>query len=222
MAIIRVHGYHFSGRTAAVLACLQEKEVDYEFLSVDLLTGAQKEPQFLALNPFGKVPAIQDGDLILFESRAIVKFLAEKYREQGTDLMGSTLSKQAMVDQWCEVESQSFGPPCSVIVFQSLVLPMLGGKTDEAAVNHNLEKLSKVLDVYEDRLSKSKYLAGDFFSLADLQHLSSAHLLINGTGNGQLITSRKHVNSWWEEISSRPAWKSVAQKMKVDEVYRKL
>lgn len=184
MAIIRVHGNHFSGSTAVVLSCLHEKEIHYEFLPIDLFAGAHKELQFLALNPFGKVPAIQDGDLILFESRAIVKYLAEKYKDQGTDLMGSTLSKQAMVDQWCEVESQSFAPSCSIVVFQILVLPMLGGQTDEAEVENNMEKLGKVLDVYEERLSKSKYLAGDFFSLADLQHLSSAHFLISGTGKG--------------------------------------
>ena len=50
MAIIRVHGYLFSGCTTIVLSCLQEKKVDYNFLSVDLFVGAHKEPQFLALN----------------------------------------------------------------------------------------------------------------------------------------------------------------------------
>ena len=111
--------------------------------------------------------------------------------------MGSTLSKQAMVDQWCEVESQSFGPPYSIIVFQILVLPMLGVKSDEVVVENTL------FDVYEDRLSKSKYLACDFFSLVDLQHLSCVHLLINGSGKVDLIASRKHINSWWKDIFAR-------------------
>jgi len=77
-----------------------------------------------------------------------------------------------------------------------------------------VEKVGKVLDVYEERLSKSKYLAGDFFSLADLQHLPYTHYLVNTCGKGDLISSRKHVKALWEDISSRPAWKKVAEKMK--------
>jgi len=214
MAAIKVHGFHASTATNMVLCCLNEKQVEYDFVLVDLLTGAHKKPQYLALNPFGVVPTIQDGDLTLFESRAILRYLAQKFKGQGTNLLGSTLSEEALVYQWCEVEGQSFNPPISTIISQILVVPMRGGSTDEAAVEMNIEKLGKVLDIYEERLSKSKYLAGDFFSLADLQHLPHTHYLVNACGKGDLISSRKHVNAWWEDISSRPTWQRVAVNMK--------
>nr|AHA46527.1 phi class glutathione S-transferase [Larix kaempferi] len=213
MAVIKVHGHHFSTATAMVFCCLNEKQVEYEFVVVDLPTGAHKKPQYLALNPFGVVPTIQDGDLILFESRAIVRYLAKKYAGQGTDLLGSTLAEQALVDQWCEVQSQSFFSPAAAILFQTVLLPIRGGTTDEAAVAINIEKLNKVLDIYEERLSKSKYLAGDFFSLADLTHLPWTQYLVTACKKGDLISSRKHVKAWWDDISSRPAWKKVAEKM---------
>lgn len=164
------------------------------------------------LQPFGVVPTFQHGDLTLFESRAIVKYLAKKYKGQGTELLGNSLSEQALVDQWCEVEGQSFNSPATTILIQIAFVPMRGGTTDEAVVEMNVEKLKKVLDIYEERLSKSKYLAGDFFSLADLQHLPTTHYLVTACGKGDLISSRKHVKAWWEDISCRPAWKKVSEK----------
>ena len=68
-----------------------------------------------------------------------------------------------------------FNPAASTIVSQILIAPLMGGSTDEVAVEKNIEKLGKILDIYEDRLSKRKYLAGDFFSLAELQHLLYTH-----------------------------------------------
>uniref|UniRef100_A0A0D6R7W7 glutathione transferase n=1 Tax=Araucaria cunninghamii TaxID=56994 RepID=A0A0D6R7W7_ARACU len=214
MATVKVQGHPLSGATATVIACLQEKQVDYEFVTVDLSSGAHKQPSFLALNPFGQVPVVQDADLTLFESRAIVKYLAKKYEGQGPNLLGSTLAEQALVEQWSQVEGQSFNDPCSAILYQIILVPMRGGQTDEALVASNVEKLNKVLDVYEEKLSKSKYLAGDFFSLADLQHLVYIHYLVNACGKGELISCRKHVSAWWEDISSRPAWKKVTEMMK--------
>jgi glutathione S-transferase len=213
MAVIKLHGHPISTATAMVLCCLNEKEVEYDFAIVELSAGAHKQPQYLALNPFGVVPTIQDGDLTLFESRAIVKYLAKKYKGQGADLLGNTLAEQALVEQWCEVEGHSFFPPASTILFQTVLRPLRGGATDEAVVEINIGKLNKVLDIYEERLSKSKYLAGDFFSLADLQHLPWTQYLVTACKKGDLISSRKHVNAWWENISSRPAWKKVAEKM---------
>eukprot|EP00253_Pinus_taeda_P002013 PITA_02013 len=212
MATIKVHGYHLSTSTRLVLCCLEEKQVDYELVVIDLAAGAQKQPQYLALNPLGTLPTIQDGDLTLFESRAIVKYLAKKYKGQGTELFGNSLSEEALVEQWCEVEGQSYNSPAMTISVQILFVPMRGGTTDEAVVETNVEKLVKVLDIYEERLSKSKYLAGDFLSLADLQHLPTTHYLVTACGKGDLISSRKHVKAWWEDISSRPAWKKVSEK----------
>lgn len=117
-----------------------------------------------------------------------------------------------MVDVWLEVESQNFNPPISIIVYQILVRPKFGGTADEKLVEANVEKLEKVLDVYEERLSKSEYLAGDFYSLADLNHIPYTYYLLK-TSKASLITSRPHVKAWWENITSRPAFNKVAEGM---------
>lgn len=97
------------------------------------------------------------------------------------------------------------------LVLQLLVFPKMGGNTDHVLVQNCEKKLEKVLDVYEQRLSESKYLAGDYYSLADLSHLPGIRYLMNEIGMEHLVTDRKSVNSWWIDISNRPAWKKVLQ-----------
>lgn len=71
-------------------------------------------------------------------------------------------------------------------------------------------QLGPILDIYENHLATSEYLAGDKFTMADLSHLPYTHLLF-AAGEGELITSRPNVAKWWEKISSRPSWKKVLE-----------
>jgi glutathione S-transferase len=129
-------------------------------------------------------------------------------------LFGKTAKDKALVNQWLEVESQNYNPCVSSILYQVLFAPMQGRQTDETLVKQQLEKLEKVLDIYEAHLSKNKYLAGDFFSLADLSHIPCTYYLVDAAKKGDGITSRKHVSAWWEDISSRASWKTVTAMMK--------
>ncbi|KAI5073615.1 hypothetical protein GOP47_0011628 [Adiantum capillus-veneris] len=211
MAPLKIHGIAMSTCTGRVMATAFEKDAPFELQPVDLFSGAHKKPDFLALQPFGVIPVLQDENLTIFESRAIARYIANKYEGQGTPLYGETLQDKAKVDQWLEVESQNYNPPISTIVGQLVFRPMRGEPTEESVVSDNIAKLEKVLDIYEEHLAKNEYLAGDFFSLADLSHLPYTHYLINLAKKGDVITSRKHVNAWWEKISSRPSWQEVIQ-----------
>ncbi|XP_031485077.1 glutathione S-transferase F13-like [Nymphaea colorata] len=211
---IKVYGLPRSTNTARVLACLLEKGLDYELIHVDVLNGEHKQQPYLSLNPFGKIPAyVEDDATVLFESRAITDHIASKYKEKGTDLLGPELGGIAIVGLWMEVEAHQFDAPASVLIHESVMRPAFGKAPDEALVRAQCEKLNKVFDVYEERLSKCKYLAGDYFSLADLHHLPCLHYIMASPHSG-LITSRMHVSAWWEDISSRAAWKKVSEPMK--------
>lgn len=112
---------------------------------------------------------------------------------------------------WLEVESQNYHPAIAPIVVELVFNPMRGGAPDQAVVAASVAKFEKVLDIYDAHLAKSKYLAGDFFSLADLSHLPYTNYLIALAKKGDLIESRPHVKAWWADISSRPAWKKVGE-----------
>ncbi|XWS75702.1 hypothetical protein CRYUN_Cryun01aG0114400 [Craigia yunnanensis] len=170
-----------------------------------------KTLNFSSCRPFGTIPVTEDGDYILFESRAIMRYYAEKYKSQGTDLLGKTIEERGQVENWLEVEAHSYNPPIYTLALQFLLFPKLGFPRDENLIKESEEKLAKVLDVYEEKLSKSKYLAGDFFSLADLSHLPFTQYLVSKMGKEYMIRSRKHVSAWWDDISSRPSWQKVLQ-----------
>ncbi|XP_057429898.1 glutathione S-transferase F9-like [Lotus japonicus] len=208
--VVKVYGPIFAS-PKRVLVCLIEKAVQFETVPLDLFKGENKEPEYLKLQPFGKLPVIQDGDYTLYESRAIIRYYAEKYRNQGTELLGKTVEERGLVEQWLEVEAHNFHPPVLDLVLQVLFAPLRGLPSDQKLIEESDEKVQKVLDIYEDRLSKSKYLAGDFFSLADLSHLPFGHYLVNQTGRGNFVRERKHVSAWWDDISSRPSWQKVLQ-----------
>ncbi|XP_023004652.1 glutathione S-transferase PARB-like [Cucurbita maxima] len=206
---IRVHGVPFSGPTCRVLACLYEKELEYEFVKLKMHEGEHKKQPFLSINPFGQVPGFQDGDLTLFESRAITQYIVGNYANNGTQLIFQDPKKAAIVLTWIEVESHHYDPPASKLVLELCLKPLLGwGETDAAVVEQSEAELAKVLDIYEDRLAQSKYLGGESFTLADLHHLPTIDYLF-GTQMKKLFESRPHVNAWAVDIMARPAWAKV-------------
>lgn len=212
---MKVYGPPVSTAVSRVLACLLEKGVDYQLISVNMSKGEHKKPDYLKIQPFGQVPAFQDEDISLFESRAICRYICEKYADQGNKgLYGTNPLAKASIDQWLEAEGQSFSPPSSILVFQLAFAPRMKLKQDQGVIRQNEEKLKKVLDVYETRLGESRFLAGDEFSLADLSHLPNGHYLVNATDRGELFTSRNNVGRWWTEISTRDSWEKVVKMQK--------
>ncbi|KAL3637377.1 GST superfamily [Castilleja foliolosa] len=208
--VVKVYGPAYASCPQRVLACLLELGTDFELIPLDLHSAEQKKPDFLLRQPFGQVPAIEDGNFRLFESRAIIRYYAAKSaNEGGKNLIGNTLEERALVDQWLEIEVNNYNPLIYTMVLQLLILPRMGLVGDLELVRDCKGKLEKVLDVYEERLSKSKYLGGDEFTLADLTHLSNTRFLMEEGEMQYLIKERKNVLSWWMDISSRPSWKKV-------------
>ncbi|XP_020240114.1 glutathione S-transferase F9 [Cajanus cajan] len=208
--VVKVYGPDYAN-PKRVIVCLIEKEIEFETVFVDGFKGEHKKPEYLKLQPFGLLPVVQDDDYTLYESRAILRYYAEKYKNQGTDLLGKTIEERGLVEQWLEVEAHNYYPPIYNLVMNILVSPLLGHPSDQKVIEESEEKLGKVLDVYEERLSKTKYLAGDFFSLADLSHLPFTHYLMNQMKKEHMVRERKHVSAWWDDISNRPSWKKVLQ-----------
>ncbi|PIN18084.1 Glutathione S-transferase [Handroanthus impetiginosus] len=211
---IKLHGYPLSPAARRVAACLEEKGLEYEFVLVDLSTGQQKKEPFISLNPFGQVPAFEDGDLKLFESRAITQYIARTYADKGTPLIPTDPKKAAIVSVWSEVESNRFDASASKLSFEFVAKPLFGMITDEGAVDLNAGKLAETLDIYESRLAESKYVGGEAFSLADLHHIPIIYNLFK-TKIKALFDERPNVKAWAEDILARPAWQKVLESMKV-------
>lgn len=206
---VKVYGLDYSTCSRRVLATLEEKNVPYELIVVDLMKGEHKQPAFLEKQPFGQIPVLEDGDIRVLESRAIARYIANKWSDQGTDLLGKDAKAKATTESWLELESSHYDGPVSTIVFEKLFKGAHGnGPADEAIVAREVEKLNKVLDVYEAILSKQPYLTGQEFTLADLSHLPYTEYVLK-VGVTEPFDKHPAVKAWWERISSRPTWKKL-------------
>jgi glutathione S-transferase len=108
--VFKLHGVARSGCAQRVLVVLKEKNVPYELIRVDYLAKEHKGPAYLANQPFGQMPYIDDDGFILFESRAICKYIAQKYRNSGTPLIPDEkdLKATALFEQASSVEQNNF------------------------------------------------------------------------------------------------------------------
>lgn len=204
---MKVYGHPMSTCTRKVLTVLAEKGHEAEFKLVDIMKGEQKSPDFLALQPFGVVPVLDDDGFILYESRAICRYLDG--RLPGTSLIPADPKARALMEQWISVESSNFTPQAMKIIMNMMFYPMMGKEPDMAAVEAARVEAGKALDVLGRNLEKQEYLAPSGFSIADISYMPYITYLF-GAKSGDLITDRPAVAAWWERISTRPSWKKVA------------
>jgi glutathione S-transferase len=205
MVNVEVYGNIKATCTQRVLILLEELNLKYSLKNVDLTKGEQKDQDFLKLNPFGQIPAIEYGDRNLFESRSILRYIA-KNNIDIEDLLGDTDT-----DLWLEVESQQFNPPASKIVYEKVFKkwfdetpdkPDKQGKPDEDILAESVKSLEKVLDVYEKQLENNNYISGDTYTIADISHIPYINQLLR-CGYKDLFKSRPNVYKWVKRIIKR-------------------
>ncbi|KAG6370791.1 glutathione S-transferase [Boletus reticuloceps] len=207
--VLKLYGYPSSTCTLRVAVVLKEKNVPFEFHMVDLVKGEHKAPGFVAHQPFGQVPYIDDDGLILFESRAIARYIATKYASQGDALIPTDLKKLALFERAASIEAFNYDPYVSGLAWELKFKVWFGGKTDEAHVKALHDQLKAKLDAYEVILAKQKYLAGDEVTLADLFHLPYGSILLADDIKIDEFSSRPNVARWWKDITSRASWQAV-------------
>ncbi|KAF0925663.1 hypothetical protein E2562_017231 [Oryza meyeriana var. granulata] len=206
---VKVYGVVVSPYVATVLVCLEEAGAAYDLVAVDMAAGEHKSHHHLARNPFGKIPVFEDGEVTLFESRAIQRYVLRKYNRMDL-LREGNLEESSMVDVWTEVEAHHHDPAVSHVVRECVIKPMIGGGArDQAIVDESVDQLRKVLEVYDQRLSESEYLAGDFISVADLNHFPYIYYLMT-TEYATLVESCTNVKAWWGRLLARPSVRKVA------------
>ncbi|RDB29481.1 hypothetical protein Hypma_014953 [Hypsizygus marmoreus] len=210
--VLKLHGSPLSTCTKRVATVLIEKKVPFELIEVNLSAGEHKTPEYLKKQPFGQVPYIDDDGFILYESRAIARYIAAKYADQGTKLIPTDLKANALFEQAASVELSNFDPSASKAVFENVFKKKRGLTPDPAVFKQHIETLSAKLDAYDVILSKQKYLAGDEITLADLFHLPYGALLsVAGTN---VLETKPNVKRWFDDIASRPSWLSVKDGIK--------
>lgn len=211
MGVRKLYGTVGSPATMRALASLHEHKLDFEFVPIDLKSGEHKKEPFLSLNPFGQVPAFQDEDLTLFESRTIMRFISHYYHTADNEQVFESPKLQGIAAGWIDTEDHHFNPPASKLAWELVFKPKFTGIAPDAAIVAEEEaKLAKVLDIYEQRLGETKFLGGNKYTSADLTHLPYLYYL-SKTSVARLFDERELVSAWKETIMSREGWKKVEE-----------
>ncbi|WP_163996117.1 glutathione S-transferase family protein [Pyxidicoccus caerfyrddinensis] len=207
---MKLYGHPMSTCTRKVLTTLAEKGQEAQFVLVDLMKGEHKQPAHLARQPFGVIPALEDDGNMLYESRAIMRYLDRKL--PGTSLTPTDHRAYGLMEQYISVEQSYFTPAAMKVIMERLFKPhMGGGAPDEARVAEGLQGADKVFGIIDPVLGKQQYLAGDTFSLAEVSWLPYMEFFV-ASGGADVMNKHKNVAAWWNRISSRPSWKKAAGK----------
>jgi len=210
--VLKLYGSPVSTCTKTVATVLAEKKVPFELVEVSFTTGELKSAPYLEKQPFGQVPYLDDDGFILYESRAISRYIEEKFRNQGPTLIPTDLKAKALFEQAASVEQNNFYPHASGAVFENVFKKWRGLEPNPATFKEKIDALDAKLNVYDKILSKQKYLAGEELTLADLFHLPYASML--ELAGSDIMTSKPNVARWYKDISSRPSWQSVKDGVK--------
>ncbi|KAH8822911.1 putative glutathione S-transferase [Flagelloscypha sp. PMI_526] len=206
--VFKLYGFPPSTNTLRAALILNEKQVPFEFVPVSLPKGEQKQPDYLAKNPLGLVPYLETDKISLYESRAIARYIAELYADQGTKLVPETIEARALYEQAASTEIHHFTSIVQELIWEKGVKPAMGQQTDEAKALQLSTKLDNNLKIYEDILSKQKYIAGDELTLIDLFHVPPAMGLIKRAGLDP-FSKYPSVDRWLKELTARPSWQSI-------------
>lgn len=183
-------------RSIRVRWTLQELGVDFEPIRVNLLAGEHQRPEFLKINPAGKIPVLVDGDLVLTESVAIVLYLADKYSNKG--LIPADLKERAQVNRWLLFAATELEQPLWRISRHTTLYPeeqRLPG--DVILASQEFKDMASVL---EEHMQRRQFVVGDSVTVADFV---MAYTLDWGNED-QLLNSFPQLLAYMKRMYTRP------------------
>ena len=176
---------------------LEEAGLPYEAIPVDTRKGDQHKPEYLAINPNAKVPAIVDGDAVVFDSSAILLYLAEK---TGKFLPAKTDKARGELLSWMFFVSSGVGPYSG----QSVHFRVYAPEKLPYAINRYAYEAQRHFGILDARLAKQKYMLGDTYTIVDMNVWGWARLIPNVLGEGGWAKF-PNLKRLVDEISARPA-----------------
>ena len=186
-----------------VLAGMAFLDAPFERVHVDYFTGEHKGEAYLKINPNASVPALADGDFVLWESNAILQYVADALGRDAA--YPKDLKVRADINRWLLWESSSWFPSCYVFLVENCVKPLLGGQADQAVLDAQLAQWHKLAGILDARLAVSPWIAGNAPTIADIALAAPMHL----HGWQKLpLGDHPHLQRWLtERVESLPSWK---------------
>jgi len=194
-----LYGFPQSTYVRTARMALDEKGVPYALEA--LMPGA---PALKALHPFGRIPAFRHGDLILFETLAITRYIDEAF--PGLPLQPADVAARAVMTQWVSAIIDSVYP--SLVRDYLLVYiraRMTGGEPERVRIDAALPNVERAFEVLEHRLAEAPYLAGEAVTLADLFLLPIMDYMKTMPESAGLLPGYPRLAAWQDRVGERPS-----------------
>lgn len=196
--MIKIYGSPKSS-AGRVFWMLEELNLPYEVVKINMREKEHKSDAFLKLNPNGKVPCLTEGEFVIWESVAINNYLAEKHAPQ---LLGATPEIRGTVQQWNLWAMLELQKPIIDIFIQKVFVPE--ERRDLGLIERSEKSCPPLFKILDNALSSRKFLAGDTFTVADL---NMASVVAITTPIQMDISAYKNISGWMDAVTQRPSFK---------------
>jgi len=200
--MIKIWGRNTSSNVQKVMWAVGEIGLPHERIDIGGSFGKNNEPAYLAMNPNGLVPTLEEEDgFLLWESNSIVRYLAAKHK--ATALEPADLRMRANASKWMDWQLAVLGPAITPVFWGLVRTPP--EKRDHTAIEQGKKKTTGAVKMMDDQLAKTAYLAGDGFSYGDVPAGIMAYRY------RQLVPDRPpfpNFERWYAAVSARPAFKN--------------
>jgi glutathione S-transferase len=200
--MIKIWGRNTSSNVQKAMWAVDELALKHERIDIGGKYGMNREPKYLAMNPNGLVPTLEEDDgFLLWESNSVVRYLAGKHDKTGV-LEPKDAYARALASQWMDWQLSVLGPAITPAFWGLIRTPE--DKRDMAAIKASQDKTVATMLMLEERLGKAKFVAGDSFSYGDIPVGVMCYRY------RQLVPGRPktpNLDRWYDAIASRQAFK---------------
>jgi glutathione S-transferase len=200
--MVKIWGRNTSSNVQKAMWAVGELKLEHERIDIGGKFGMNREPKYLAMNPNGLVPTLEEDDgFLLWESNSVVRYLAGKHDKQGV-LEPKDPKQRALANQWMDWQLSVLAPAITPAFWGLIRTPE--DKRDMAAIKASQDKTVAAMLMLDERLGKAKFVAGDSFSYGDIP------VGIMCYRYRQLVPGRpktSNLDRWYDAIASRQAFK---------------
>lgn len=197
--MLKIWGRKNSSNVRKALWCAEEAGLAYERIDAGGAFGVVNEAPYLALNPNGVVPTLDDDGFILWESNSIVRYLAARYAPA---LYPQDLQQRASAEKWMDWTTSTFAGPFRTLFWGTLRTPP--EQRDPAAIQAALDTCARLLAIPEQTLAKQPYLSGEQLGIGDIPLGSFIYAWFEMPIERP---SQPHLEAWYARLKARPAYR---------------
>ena len=198
---LKIWGRPNSVNVQKVLWCLRELDLAYERIDAGMQFGRNDEPDYLAMNPNGRVPTLVDGDYVLWESNSIMRYLCLAYGK-GTPIYPEAPRQRAAVDRWLDWTLSTVQPVDRPVFWALVRTPP--EQRDVAAIQKDADAEAVVWRIADHHLATRRFIEGDEFTIADIAIGAYARRWLGV--EGIIRPEQPHLERWLKNLASRPGF----------------